>query len=221
MNTPIQQLNDARVGSPFRAPTTASWRRSSNRSRPRVEIIAAASSLGDGQPWLSVSTSNLLYELTIDGSVVLATPFGHPAIVDPTSIAFDDRGHLLVSSGGEVLDFQYGSAGWAPAANSLYADLEVDDTFLVARSRTNFDPELHDGPSWEDLDPAEVEGDGQSVQECLGDFNLDLVVGLGDPAILSSAWGGPHALADFNADQVVGPPDLVNLLSAWGPRQDK
>ena len=52
---------------------------------------------------------------------------------------------------------------------------------------------------------------------CLGDIDLDGVVGVSDLLVLLGSWGTCEACpADLNLDEVVGVPDLLVLLANWG-----
>ncbi len=76
---------------------------------------------------------------------VEAETIASPNTRNTTGVDFDDRGHLLLTkSDGTVLELRESSPGsWRPVRNSMYADVQASGEFRVARSRSSFDPEMH------------------------------------------------------------------------------
>ena len=82
--------------------------------------------------------------------------------------------------------------------------------FSVTRNRTNFDPAIHDGPGFHDIDPDELsEPNGSITLDCAADFNEDLVVNVEDLLRVINAWGS-CSLCVINVD------DLLLVIHAWG-----
>ena len=59
---------------------------------------------------------------------------------------------------------------------------------------------------------------GNTVCDCVGDFNVDGVVNGADLGLMLSSWGpcGANCPYDLNADGQINGADLGLVLSAWG-----
>ena len=188
---------------------------------PFADEACMAINPADNSIWFTLPgiDSGFVRRLQISGPELLHSTLSHPALVNPTCVDFDDRGHMLVVlADGAVRDFEPNSAGgWTLVRGGWYANLQVQPNFKVARSRTNYDSDLHD-----DVDvyipTAELPEIGEIAYQCPGDFDGDLVVGPGDLAQLLALWGPCPSLcaADLTNDGNVGPADLANLLAKWG-----
>jgi hypothetical protein len=175
--------------------------------------------------------SGKLYIARDDGNLVLAFSGGavtgepltwetitHPTIAHPKSIDVDDNGALYINSNGTlVVMWQDAAGGWQPDAESPFAGQSVGGRFRIARSRTNFDPFIHDGPGWHNFDPDTEPVVGEAIPDCIADLNLDGIVNGLDLALLLSEWGAKDSAADLNFDGTVSGLDLALLLGAWGP----
>ncbi len=131
------------------------------------------------------------------------------AELDVSSIAFDDQGHLVVSTGeGEVRDFVPGPQGWwdwdKPDV-SLYKDAKTLGAYRVSMSRTNYDPVLN---AIDDIEiPAdEIDYHGIIVVECAADLNGDGQLNVLDFVKFQELWQANDPAADCNGD------DAFNIL---------
>lgn len=192
----------------------------------------------DGSWWLISDASDALYRLTVapDGSptaggleVHIVT---HPRIQQPRSISFGPQGTLHVSTGGQVLTLRADPdhGGWMIDPEFAAIDIPVGARFRIERSRTNFNPALHDTPEWTSVIPAsELDSGGTVVPDCFGDLVpqpvADGQVDVFDLLALLDAWGPcpdpTNCPADIapspGGDGVVNVFDLLELLGRWGP----
>jgi hypothetical protein len=116
-----------------------------------------------------------------------------------------------------VKEFMESPEGWVPADDSMFAAWEVGPVFTVMRSRTNYDPALHDGPEFDQI-PPDVVPAGQL--DCAGDVNADNVVNVEDLLLVLAAWGTGDVDADQappGGDGIVNVSDLLLILASWGP----
>ena len=188
---------------------------------PFADEACMAINPADNSIWFTLPgiDSGFVRRLQISGPELLHSTLSHPALVNPTCVDFDDRGHMLVAlADGSVRDFEPNSAGgWTLVKGGWYAGLQVGPNFKVARSRTNYDPDIH-GQSDQFIPVDELPEIGTIAFDCPGDFDGDLAVGPGDLAQLLALWGPCPSLcaADLTNDGNVGPADLANLLAKWG-----
>jgi hypothetical protein len=89
--------------------------------------------------------------------------------------------------------------------------------FSPLRSRTNFDPAIHNGPEWKDIPADELLPIGVPVADCVGDLDGDNDTDGADIARLLGNWGSSDLNSDINGDGIVDGADLAALLGSWGP----
>lgn len=186
----------------------------------------------DGKHWIMSEGSNSLFGLTLGGTGVAVQTLSLPALTDPRSFDFDDRGHMFVNNHGVVVELKLivvvgGGASWQVVPASPFAGIPSAGGLRMSRSRTNYDPDEHDFPGWNtNIPPSELTFD-EPVADCLADFNGDEAVNGLDLATLLGAWSpAPGSAAscggitpcpqDLNHDARVNGLDLAILLSAWG-----
>ena len=140
--------------------------------------------------------------------------------LDATSVAFDDREHLVVATaGGGVKDYEPDPAGWwdwNAVSPSWYDAVVSVGAFRVSRSRTNFDPAIN---AVDDIQtPAdELDDFGSVVYDCPGDFDNDQTVGVIELLAMLGSWGPCAGCPeDLDGDNFVGVTDLLLLLGLWG-----
>jgi hypothetical protein len=158
--------------------------------------------------------------VTGNGDPVLIDAATFPGL-DATSVAFDDREHLVVATAdGDVAEFAPGAEDWwdwVPNV-SWYADVQAFGHFGVSRSRTNYDPVLNANDTLE-TPPEELTEDdfGTVVYDCPGDFDNSLSIDVLDLLALLAAWGPcPGCPEDIDGDGAVTVIDLLQLLDGWG-----
>jgi hypothetical protein len=189
--------------------------------------------------WITtIANPNQLYELIPQqaGTELILIPIVHtlPLAENARCVDFDDRGHLLVTTAdGKVREYMEGGANrWIHVPDGWYANLKVGPEFRVARSRSNFDPDVHaDHSVYIPLD--ELPEIGIAHRDCPGDFvssrtfqpPADGVVDGADLAFLLGEWGpNPGSPADMVTsasflpppDGIVDGADLAVLLGGWG-----
>jgi hypothetical protein len=111
---------------------------------------------------------------------------------------------------------------WVLNPEADFDGLQVGPMFRVTRSRTNFDPAIHTGPGWVNIDPDEPDGlvFGDSVPDCAGDVTLDHAVDVDDLLVVINEWGNPGGMADAASDGIIDVNDLLIVINAWGRVRD-
>ncbi len=131
------------------------------------------------------------------------------------SLANDGR--LYVGQDGEMHEYMLQDGQLVPVEEGPLSRMAVGADLWVTRGRTNFDPDLHAGPSWYNIDPGEVET-GDETAFCrvdyappFGQFDFsDVVAFLG-------LFGASHPDADLAAP--IGQfdfSDVVQFLIEFG-----
>jgi len=194
--------------------------------------------------FVCIPSTHQLFRLTLvnpgpSGSIN-AVPVVLPGNPQIEHVSFDDRGHMLVT---EMLDatvarvLEYAPSttggGWTLQRNSQYEELRVGPKFHVARSRSNFDPDVN--ALDEVAIPVETLPEIGSAQfDCAGDIVTsatvlpppDGVVDGADLAYLIGEWGvNPGSPANIVNNAFLQPPpdgvvdgaDLAVLIGGWGP----
>jgi len=78
-----------------------------------------------------------------------------PGIVEPKAVQAGDDGRVYLSCQQQVVEVEYSTAreGWSLVDNPYFDDLTAGDCLIVARSRSNDDPEIHDTEIWRNVLP--------------------------------------------------------------------
>jgi len=174
----------------------------------------------DGKLWMVSSAANAAYGLTLAGGVppqveTLLLPAGPEA--PPTSISADDRGHLFIVKGGQVLEFMKTAAGgWVQVQDSEWSKFAVGPKFRVTRSQSNHDPSMT-GPAWNNIDPGSLTF-APPVPNCDADLNGDGLINSTDLNIVLSAFGceGQGCIGDVDGDDATNSTDLNLVLTQFG-----
>ncbi|MBL9118639.1 MAG: hypothetical protein JNL80_01845 [Phycisphaerae bacterium] len=180
--------------------------------------LRAAVNPKDGHLWISSETT--------DKALGFSLPFTPRGPVSPvesvgpfgalTGLDFDDGGTLHVVDTGAVKVFDKNSSGaWTPGDAGAFNGVDVGSMVRIAKSRSNFDPAIHDTTDWLNIDADEVDDLGEAVPDCIGDLNGDAAVTAADLAVLLGQWGGAGS-ADLDISGTVDAADLAILLGAWG-----
>lgn len=177
----------------------------------------------DGKIWFFTEASDALYNLEYNPPIVHFTSVALPEVTDPRSISFDDYGDLFVMSGDGLFQYRVDPADnrWKLVQDPLFGDMAPLMDFQVAQSRTNFDPEIHNGPAYMNFEPSENDAllPTSMIQvDCDADINGDRTVDGADLAELLAAWGECEiCIGDLSGNRIVNGVDLASLLNAWGP----
>ncbi|MCI0631090.1 MAG: hypothetical protein L0Y44_10615 [Phycisphaerales bacterium] len=175
----------------------------------------------DGKYWIVTEGSNTIYGLQQNAAGgITFEPITMAGIQHPTGIDADDAGHLFVTTNGGVVELQKNAAGaWQMVADGAFDGMAVGSSFRVTRSRTNFDPELHDGPAFFNIDPDELQF-GEAVPDCLADLDGNFTVNVNDLLALIGNWGACEAcfadITPVGGNGSVNVEDLLALIGAWG-----
>jgi hypothetical protein len=184
---------------------------------------AVAVSPFDGRIWMVSQANDRVYGFMpeANGLPPLVTVI-NSQIVDPTDLSVTDDNHVLVTTQGGIVELEeITETTWRPVQDSAFANLEVGTRFQIARSRTNFDPETHPSPAWDNVHPDDLAQIGTYVADCPGDTNGDRVIDIADLLYMLSVWDTDDTLADIAprgvGDDLVDVLDLLELIAAWGP----
>jgi hypothetical protein len=172
----------------------------------------------DGAVYFTSDGTNSIGRLLGSGPNLIYSLLSIPGIVSPKGISSGDDGALYISSGGLMKVARLNrSGGWSIDPTSPFHDLPAASRIAVLRSRSNYDPILHSGPAWDNIDADDLLPIGVAVADCLGDLDSDNDSDAADIARLLGNWGTSDPNADVDADGTVGPSDLAILLGSWGP----
>lgn len=138
-----------------------------------------------------------------------------PAVQSIQDLQPGDGGVFFAMGDGSVrvLDRDPANGRLRVAPQQLYTNLPPMRCMSITRSRTNYDPALHDGPAWRDL-PNTNEG-VTSIPDCIADYNLNQSVTVQDVFDFLNDWfvNDPHA--DVNASASITVQDVFDFLNAW------
>lgn len=192
---------------------------------PRAEILvpgiiplAEGSSLcvgGDGTVFFGHGDDTRIARLSPTGQWGLINVAGLGRI---QSLSVGDGNRLFATDGKQLRVLVQPAVGgpWAFDAQSPFDGRAIRTGFEMMRSRTNYDPDLHSGPGWENILAENLEQVGTVVADCNADLNGDDTVDSADLALLLANWGGTTITYDVDKDGVTNSADLSLLLSAWG-----
>ncbi len=176
-----------------------------------------------GDFWAASETDAGLFRIVTDRArqEASAERLMHEALREPAAIDVGDDGRIYVSDRGGIVELTLiedaGALELAP--DPWFEGVEAGSFLAIARSATNHDPELHEGPAWRDVLPSGDEG--ESEIDCATDFDGNGATGFSDLVAVLGAWGPCPVDAfcehDLDFSGAVGFSDLLRVLGAWGP----
>ncbi|MFG0274941.1 MAG: hypothetical protein ACF8QF_07785, partial [Phycisphaerales bacterium] len=148
------------------------------------------------------------FEVVLIGEGLLDIPTG-------LSVGDDDCVFVTDSSGKATVFCKDPETGeWMEDREHAMSGLEVGAGVQMARSRSNFDPEVHQTEEFINILPEDF---APQDMGCFADLNDDFVVDGADLGILLGAWGAAgEEIADLNGDGTVDGADLGLMLGEWG-----
>jgi hypothetical protein len=174
-----------------------------------------------GMHWFVSEATNTLYgwKMNAAGASVIEQA-SLPGNLQPISVDFDDIGHMFVGHAEGVTELVNGApvAGWIVVPESAFGKAPGGAAFRMAKSLTNFDPVLHTGPAWNNIDPEELTF-GQMVLDCDGDVTHNGFVDVDDLLMVINGWGGcpiGPCEADATGNRIVDVDDLLATINGWG-----
>lgn len=172
------------------------------------------------QVWTSSETSGEAIGFKLNAKTLEAVKVDSLAAPGATSVDFDDSGTLYLVANNTCLIYRQDEAGqWNSQDNSVFDGYEIGNVVRLRRSRTNFDPAIHDTQAWNSLTTEDLLDIGTTIPDCRGDVNLDGEVDLDDLLVVLASWGticNNDCIADIDRSGEVGLDDLLILLAAWG-----
>jgi hypothetical protein len=192
-----------------------------------TRLQLAVNPMENGAVWLWSDASTSLYRLLPDGmGGVSFTAISHSAITQPRGLDFSDRGHLLVSNAGMIVELMPESGGgWQVVGDSYFAGLPADRNFRATRSRTNFTAGEHDTVAWVTNIDANLVPQYPTGPDCPADIapnlNVNGIVNIDDLFAVILNWGECatqiRCPADISQNGFVNIDDLFAVILAWGP----
>lgn len=162
----------------------------------------------DGALWLASGQCQTLYKLVGGGAnpLSIADMVPLPPGANPAGLNVTRHGHVLFSSGGQIVEMEKVNGVWINSPISDFAGLNAGPFLCLAKSRSNFDPATMNGPGYRNLVDPEVlpetpdcyaNCDGSTVAPVLNVNDFTCFLGL-------FASGNP----DANCDESTTPPVL-------------
>ncbi len=174
----------------------------------------------NGTYFILVEGTNLILTANFDiaGAPPLFGAFNLGNLI-PQDISFSDDGRMFLPDGDTLHVFQETAfAGWQPDLDSPFHGTPGGTSFRIGRSRTNYDPGVHENFAI-NIDPDELQFGGVRL-DCDADLNEDGDVDVFDLLVLLENWGACPENApcaeDLTRDDQVGVFDLLMLLDSWG-----
>jgi len=178
----------------------------------------------DGSIWIRSKNSSSIYKIGLDRTLgaVLEETHTSPLFVGAEGLDVDvrqTREHILLARQGVIADLMKNPSGtWVEDPNSDFAGLAGSGGIRLSRSRTNYDPNIMDGPSYFDVLPTD---NSPNEYDCKGDVDADGDVDFTDITGVLMQWGSvEQTAADANADGTVGFGDITEILLNWGDCAD-
>jgi len=165
----------------------------------------------DGKVWLCSEASSLIYQLSpgaaapgwlITGSV--QTGGGS----QPIGLQFGDHGAMKFLSGNQIREYEIDPASgrYVPSGDPHFENLPASRFLSLARSRSNYDPRIHDGPAYRNIENPDL--DTPDITDCVADFNMNSWVnGIDFDEFVYAFELGSYA-ADINGNSFVNGEDF-------------
>lgn len=115
---------------------------------------------------------------------------------------------VLVPAGGIIREYTRTATGFERTSNSRFAGQPSGPSLTFSESRTNFDPALHSGPGWENVEPTEF---APVVSSCTTDLNQNGVVDFGDLATALANFGIAELIGDLGDADLDGDCDFGDI----------
>lgn len=167
-----------------------------------------------GKPWISTNGDTRLLELSFgrlgfepSDSLNMGKP--------PESFEFDPRGGLAVVCDGSVKEFITDplKGVLVPSDKPAFGGVPAKGFFVRGKSRSNFNPLLHTGPAWANLeDPGDTSAE---IADCPADFNFDGFADAIDYDQFIRVFDASDIQADVNGDGFVDAGDLDQFIRDW------
>ncbi len=173
----------------------------------------------DGSVWIGDLSDNSITQYVQGGTnewsrgVRLAG--GRATDLGGFSIANDGR--LYVGQDGEMREYLLEDGQLVPVESGPLSRMSVGSILWVTRGRTNFDPQEHDGPGWNNVLPSEVET-GDESPFCRVDYAAPFgQTDFSDVLAFLTMFAGAHPDADLAAP--IGQhdfSDIIRFLTEFG-----
>jgi hypothetical protein len=157
---------------------------------------------GEGLPVIHIITSSTA-GLVHQGEISL------PTGSLPTEVNVDEAGHVYYLSGGIVHELMQSASGaWIPNPESIFQGRAASRFFKLAKSRTNHDRLVHEGPSYYNIADPEVP---PGIPDCYANCDFSTTPPILNVADFSCfltkfAAGDPDANCDFSTS-----PPILNV----------
>ncbi|MEL6739874.1 MAG: GC-type dockerin domain-anchored protein [Planctomycetota bacterium] len=152
------------------------------------------------------------------GSMNLVASYrpGPGSVLEGVSIG--DMGHVFTIEDGAVIELEPVPGGALRPVVGAFTGRPANGFFNIGKSRTNFDPVLHSGPAWRNLDAAELAQEVVMATEA--DCRVDLarpfeVLDIFDVIEFLSRFEGGDFFADYNLDGLLDIFDVIEFLTLF------
>ncbi len=172
----------------------------------------------DGKVWMCSEASPSIYQLTPSGAGpgwTITNSLNTGGESQPTSLQFGDHGEMKFLSGNQIKEFEIDPAGerYIPSGDPHFEGVPASRFLTLARSRSNYDPRLHDGPAYrniEDPDPETPE-----IPDCVADFDANGFVNGDDFDQFVAAFEAGSIVSDIDFNGFVNGDDFDQFVLAF------
>lgn len=123
-----------------------------------------------------------------------------------SSIQFNDEGDLMSFGELGVRMYRADDNIWREVQDHPFKDMTVAGPTVMARSRTNFDPQVHGGEEWAQI---------RDLEPVAGDIDGDGSVSVTDLLEVIGHFGEQSDTADLDGDGIVTVEDMLIVIANW------
>jgi len=176
-----------------------------------VPCVRVACNPADGKPWVTTTASTTIYQLDLAGAnpawAITGGVQTGPGMA-PDGLQFGDHGEMKFISGDRIheWDIDPASGRYVLSGDPHFPNLPASGFLSLARSRSNYDPRIHSGPAWENIENPDP--DTEEVLDCPADIDFNGFVNGDDFDKFIADFEAGAIAADFDNNGFVNGDDF-------------